>query len=148
MTFLLISGILYCITFMICEYLFTGLMHISYFNSERINEMLAFLLVLCRINDGQNPNLRYETVDGGGDGEGLTPLEDLLLHWSTLVNMQVEDELVTEGQSLANVIKFEVKDKIIISEFQCVSFSENMTEKRFFFSVEAHFQCSKLAAAR
>lgn len=77
--------------------------------------MLAFLLVLCRINDGQNPNLRYETVDGGGDGEGLTPLEDLLCHWSTLVNMQVEDELVTEGQSLANVIKFEVKDKIIIS---------------------------------
>lgn len=81
----------------------------SYYNLERINEKLAFLLVICRLNDAQKPFIRYEADGDEEEVDELTPLEDLLVHWSTLVNMQSDDDIVEQGTVLMSFIKSEVK---------------------------------------
>ena len=87
----------------------------NYYNLDRINEMLAFLLVLCRLNDARDPNIRYEADSKQGYLDELTPLEDLITHWTTLVNMQTDDDLQSDGECLVDVIKMEVNRIQVVS---------------------------------
>jgi len=87
----------------------------NYYNLDRINEMLAFLLVLCRLNDARDTNIRYEADSKQGYLDELTPLEDLITHWTTLVNMQTDDDLQSDGECLVDVIKMEVNRIQVVS---------------------------------
>ena len=70
-------------------------------NENLCQEKPLFMVVLCRLADGEECDTRYsETSD-------VTVLEDLLLRFETLVKMQTK-ELKAEGLELLPVIKAEV----------------------------------------
>lgn len=93
------------------HYLTPGLFGQPYNNEVYVNHLQALLMVLCRINDGHNPSLFYDDESTSSSNEEssahLTPLEDLVVHWNSLVNMQSDEQLVDEGQMMTVVIKCE-----------------------------------------
>ena len=68
---------------------------------ESVNQKWLFMLILCRLSDGEDVNLQYEV------GSEETPLEGLISAFKELVDIQ-ETTLKTEGETLISDIKAEV----------------------------------------
>ncbi|XP_052772783.1 telomeric repeat-binding factor 2-like isoform X2 [Mya arenaria] len=88
------------------------IMNQSYNKKDTVNELIIFLMVLCRLSDGSDPTIVYEEHENSDDGSEIslsscTPLEDLISHWKALVNMQVDEDIVAEGNELTHIIQLE-----------------------------------------
>ncbi|KAL4231048.1 Telomeric repeat-binding factor 1 [Mactra antiquata] len=79
----------------------SGLLSVEWENENERRDKKLFLLVLARIADGDNIEIRYD------DGE-LSPLEDLLPHFYNLVNYQLDDDVIKEGMMFYDIIKMEI----------------------------------------
>ena len=76
---------------------------LSEVGSENIyKDKQLFLVTLCRLADGQDCDTRYS------ENSNVTVLEDTLVRFEALVNLQKKD-LQTEGLELLPVIKAEVE---------------------------------------
>ncbi|XP_052263763.1 uncharacterized protein LOC127866935 [Dreissena polymorpha] len=73
----------------------------EYSSNEFVTQLLSFLMVLYCLHESKQP-IREEIC---GQGESMTPLEEMHIYWDTLVNFQTEEEIKEIGQSFVSVIK-------------------------------------------
>ena len=64
-------------------------------------EKQLFLVMLCRLTDGEDVDINYS------ENSKITVLEDMLIRFDDLVKRQTK-ELMAEGEELLPVIKSEV----------------------------------------
>ena len=64
-------------------------------------ETQLFLVMLCRLTDGEDCDINYS------ESSNITVLEDMLIRFETLIKMQTK-ELMAEGEVLVPVIKSQV----------------------------------------
>ncbi|XP_060571843.1 telomeric repeat-binding factor 2-like [Ruditapes philippinarum] len=78
-----------------------GILGKTWQGDELRNDKKLFLTILSRLKDGSDINMRYyENCDD-------TPLEDLVPHFMNLVNLQIDQKLLEEGEQLYNVVRCE-----------------------------------------
>ena len=80
--------------------MYTGMLYLMGNEGVREEKQL-FLVMLCRLTDGEDCDINYS------ENSNITVLEDMLTRFEELIKRQTK-ELMTEGEELIPVIKSEV----------------------------------------